>query len=57
MVRLVDKADYHTLDYLWSFISIENQLVRPVDKAEYHHHTLDYLWSFISLENSAGETG
>ena len=24
MVRLVDKAEYHTLDYLWSFISIEN---------------------------------
>ena len=24
MVRLVEKADYHTLDYLWSFISLEN---------------------------------
>ena len=26
MVRLVDKAEYHhhTLDYLWSFISLEN---------------------------------
>ena len=24
MVRLDDKADYHTLVYLWSFISFEN---------------------------------